>query len=42
MNFFKVLGNIFLVILKIIGGMAKGLFCIGGILGISSFLGPKE
>jgi len=42
MNFFKVLGNIFLVILKIIGGMAKGLFCIGGILGISSFFGNKD
>jgi len=42
MNFFKVLGNIFLVILKVIGGMAKGLFCMGAVIGIGSLFGPKE
>jgi len=42
MKFFQVLGNIFLVLLKVIGGIAKGLFCMGAVIGIGSLFGPKE
>jgi len=42
MKFFQILGNIFLVIIKVIGKLLGGLFLIGGIIGISGFLGRKE
>jgi len=42
MKFFQVLGNIFLVIIKVIGKLLGGLFLIGGIIGIGGFLSGKD
>jgi len=37
----KGIGNVLLIILKIIGELAKGLLLIGAIIGIGGFFGGK-
>lgn len=42
MKFLKGLSIVLVFFLKLIGDLFKGLFLIGGIIGISGLFGPRE